>query len=106
MTTSIRLALPARPGCFPRRPQRELYSCLEFAVVAVAAAFTFGGLLGGVAAGGGDPLVCGLAGAGLRRALSRRWVWATWEDLWGDHRNAVLEGPPLVRHERGMEVWT
>ena len=32
-------------------------------------------------------------------------LWATWEDSWGDHRNAVVQGPPLVRHERGMGVW-
>jgi len=28
-----------------------------------------------------------------------------WKDRWGEHRNGVVQGPPLVRHERGMEVW-
>src|ERR1700739_4928871 len=41
-------------------------------------------------------LRCEFGGPGSRgEALSRWWVWATWEDSWGDHRNAVVQGPPL-----------
>jgi hypothetical protein len=42
---------------------------------------------------------------GIGGALSRCWAPVTWKDRWGEHRNGVVQGPPLVRHERGMGVW-
>ena len=30
-----------------------------------------------------------------KRALSRCWVSVTWKDRWGEHRNGVVQGPPL-----------
>jgi predicted SnoaL-like aldol condensation-catalyzing enzyme len=29
------------------------------------------------------------------RALSRCWVPVTWKDRWGEHRNGVVQGPPV-----------